>query len=118
MTMSSPRLRRTADVLFDQCAKELAALAVAINNKESPTDVRATLTSVSHRHAVNLHQLIGDPVSSEGLRKQLLTRSNDEISGFADTLPRQSIESSLLNETLEPVSNGGVIAFLKVKRLH
>jgi extracellular factor (EF) 3-hydroxypalmitic acid methyl ester biosynthesis protein len=73
MTTSSPRLRRTADILFDQCAKELAAIAVAINNKESSTDVRATLASVSHCHAVHLHQLIGDPVSSENLRKQLLT---------------------------------------------
>lgn len=51
---------------------------------------------------------------------RLLYRSNDEIMGFANGLPRQGIAfaSSLLNEGLESISNGGVIGFLQLKRLH
>jgi len=49
---------------------------------------------------------------------QLIYRSDDEIRDFVKTLPRQSHRSTLLNESLNSLGEGGVIGFLEVERLN
>jgi extracellular factor (EF) 3-hydroxypalmitic acid methyl ester biosynthesis protein len=49
---------------------------------------------------------------------RLIYRSDDEIGGFADGISRTSSSLDLLNERLSPITEGGVIGFLKINRLH
>jgi len=48
---------------------------------------------------------------------KLIYRSDDEIRDFVKTLPRQSHNSILFNESLKSISCGGVIGFLQVERV-